>query len=247
MPLANYGRKTFLGEDLEMAKILILVEGQTEEEFIKEIIAPYLHSRNIFIIPTVITTKENVRGPNYKGGISTYEKIRKDLIKLFDDTSASLVTTIFDYYRFPKDLPGIDSIESANCFDRIGKVENLFLKDIRNHLGFSKVKKFAPYLSLYEFETLLFVSPEKTAEIFPEFIHLQMNLHKIRNSFNSPEEINEGKSTHPSARIKKLIQSYEKTFHGPLALVDVDLSLIRQECPHFNQWIQRLEVLTSSD
>jgi len=34
-----------------MKKILILVEGQTEEKFIKELLVPYFENKSIYIVP----------------------------------------------------------------------------------------------------------------------------------------------------------------------------------------------------
>ncbi len=40
-----------------MKKVFILVEGQTEETFVKEVLAPYLFSKDMIIIPVIVYTR----------------------------------------------------------------------------------------------------------------------------------------------------------------------------------------------
>ncbi len=57
-----------------MKKVLILVEGQTEETFVKQVLSPYLNRFDIFIIPTIIVTKRVKIGADFKGGVPEYPK-----------------------------------------------------------------------------------------------------------------------------------------------------------------------------
>ena len=45
------------------------------------------------------------RGPNFKGGITSFGQVERDLRRLLGDTSAALVTTMFDLYGLPDDFP----------------------------------------------------------------------------------------------------------------------------------------------
>ena len=60
-------------------KVLALVEGQTEEIFIKRLLAPHLAPKSIYITPILVRTKRVVGGADYKGGITTYAKFERDL------------------------------------------------------------------------------------------------------------------------------------------------------------------------
>ena len=42
---------------MNMKKVLVLVEGQTEEVFVKNVLGPYLWERHIFCIPKIAVTK----------------------------------------------------------------------------------------------------------------------------------------------------------------------------------------------
>jgi hypothetical protein len=65
-----------------------------------------------------------------------------------------------------------------------------------------------------------------------------------RNIANlKPEEINESSQTAPSKRIIQYLPNYEgqKAQVGPLVAEDIGLTLLRNNCPHFNDWITKLE------
>ena len=59
-----------------MKQILILVEGQTEETFVKEVLNPYLNQYDRHLSPTIINTKIVKGGKNHKGGIDNYGQLR---------------------------------------------------------------------------------------------------------------------------------------------------------------------------
>jgi len=49
-----------------MTEVLILVEGQTEEQFVVQAFRPPLASIGVFLTPTILTNKRNARGTDYK-------------------------------------------------------------------------------------------------------------------------------------------------------------------------------------
>lgn len=59
----------------------------------------------------------------------------------------------------------------------------------------------------------------------------------------SPEEINDGETTHPSARLARRFPAYQKTLHGRLVTGRVGLNRLRHACPHFDGWVRQLEEL----
>jgi len=89
-----------------MKRVLILAEGQTEERFVKDILQPHLLVLGIAIQPKIATTKRVKSGPDFKGGITDFKKVEDDLRRLLGDTGATMVTTLLDFYGFPKDFPG---------------------------------------------------------------------------------------------------------------------------------------------
>ena len=65
----------FVGELLMNKYIIVqvIVEGQTEEKFIKQILQPYLSLKNIFITPTIASKK------GQKGGDVRFQRIKNDI------------------------------------------------------------------------------------------------------------------------------------------------------------------------
>jgi hypothetical protein len=74
---------------------LILVEGQTEERFIKDVLGPYVHAAaDLWLVPTILVTKRVKDGPNFKGGITSYGQVKRDLERLLRDSNADVVTSL---------------------------------------------------------------------------------------------------------------------------------------------------------
>jgi hypothetical protein len=211
-------------------KVLILVEGFTEKTFVRQSLTPYLLKKAISVVPIVILTKAVPGGKNYTGGISSYSQVKHHIVELLKDSSASIVTTMLDYYALPGDFPGFKEKPTGTCYSKVEFVENCLLSDLGSN-------KFIPYFQLHEFETLIFACPENLSGVF---IKSKKKI-DIKKSFDSPEEINEGYDTCPSRRLKAIFPNYLKEDHGKLAMSNADIDVIRSKCPHFNSWLTKLE------
>jgi hypothetical protein len=218
-----------------MKRIHVLVEGQTEETFIREVLGIHLLEHYVHLTPILLTTKRIKSGKTFKGGVTSYNKIRRELYKLLKDSSVVAVTTMLDYYALPEDFPGRDILRPGTCYQRVQHLEQAFQQDVAH-------PRFIPFLMLHEFEALLFVGPHHIAEAFPERDVVEA-LISVKAAFASPEEINEGRTTHPSERIRQLVSGYRKRLHGALIANRIGLKQMRHECPHFDQWVNRLESL----
>jgi len=106
-------------------------------------------------------------------------------------------------------------------------------------------RRFVPFVIMHEFEGLLFsdCSAFSRAIFRPE---LETKLQSIRDQFATPEEINDSLETAPSKRVLRLVPGYQKPLLGVLAALEIGLARIRAECPHFNSWLTRLELLVQS-
>lgn len=216
-----------------MKRVLVLVEGQTEERFVKEVLGPHLLSFAVDIIAVILKTSESPRG---RGGVSNYAKIRGDVLRLLRDTSVTAVTTMLDYYGLPNDFPGKDTLTaSALSYERVEHLEKAFAEDIDD-------PRFLPFLMLHEFEALVFADIEKLLEVIPGVSqHARKTLLQLAEQ--PPESINDNENTHPARRIQQCIPGYSKVLHGVLAAQRIGLEIIRQKCPHFNSWLSKLEAL----
>lgn len=214
-----------------MIRINVFVEGQTEETFVRDVLAPYFVNSQIYLSATIARTS-----PGHKGGIVSYGKIKWQLENLCNSDPSAYVTTMMDYYKFPEDFPGLGDIKEVIALQRVQKIEQALSVDIG-------ARNFIPNLMLHEFEALLFCAPEKFRDWIDEDVPVQQ-LIQIKQQFDSPEHINNDPNTAPSKRILRLIPKYKKPLHGPLIAGDIGLDEIRAQCPHFNQWINKISALS---
>ncbi len=89
-----------------MNRVLVSVEGQTEETFVREVLRRHLWDFNVELQPVVITTHRVKQGRKFKGGVLSYAQTRNEIGRLLSDSSAVAVTTLFDLYHLPTDFPG---------------------------------------------------------------------------------------------------------------------------------------------
>ena len=101
-------------------------------------------------------------------------------------------------------------------------------------------RRFYPYLQVHEFEGLLFSDPDAFARGLGQQL-LSGQLHAIRNAFATPEDINDDPNLAPSKRVAGVYRSYRKVIEGTLAAQEVGVQMMRQQCPHFHQWVSGLE------
>ena len=83
-----------------MIRVYVLVEGQTEEAFVNELLKAYYARVNLYLTPIIISTS-----PGHKGGVIRYAKIRPQIEKLCKQDDGAYVTTLFDLYALPTDFP----------------------------------------------------------------------------------------------------------------------------------------------
>lgn len=219
---------------MNVRKVFVLVEGQTEEGFVKKVLQPAMPS-GLFLFPVIVATKRVNSGGKFKGGVPKYPKVQSEVLRLLHDSSALMVTTMLDYYALPESFPGRADPKGRTAFEKVCYVEEAWKAQI-NH------PRFLPYLSLHEFEALLFVDPDEIASGFahPEFAP---ELHAIRNSYRTPEEINDHPDTAPSARLSKIYPRYSKPFFGALIAGRIGPERMSAQYAHFATWLSWLSSL----
>jgi hypothetical protein len=219
-----------------MNRVRILVEGQTEQNFVRDILKPYFENQGIFLHAVMF---------NRTGGIVGYQKKAKNVIvsSLKEDTGL-YCTTMIDFYGMPSDWPGrIQANQCTNYLKKALTVENNILTDIKDSWGDSfNPQRFLPYVQMHEFEALLFSSPEKLALSLGDE-KFSTSFLEIRKKYTNPEEINDNYDTCPSRRIVGIFPDFRKTINGLPAANHIGLEIMRKECPHFNEWITKLENL----
>ncbi|CBL44419.1 conserved hypothetical protein [gamma proteobacterium HdN1] len=215
-----------------MKRVHILVEGQTEESFVRELLAPYYAQRQVFITAIVVRTSAG-----HKGGIASYAKVRPQIVRLCKQDRNVIISTMFDLYGLPADFPGKNSQAYTQLHSGLEKaqlIENALVADIQQN-------NFIPYIQLHEFEALLFADL-KAFEVWTDNDRVLKPIYELCES-TKPEDINDSPQTAPSKRILSAMPNYQKTVHGPLIACDIGLDAIRRQCPHFSRWLVQLDAL----
>ena len=155
-----------------------------------------------------------------------------------------------DYYGLPrtgrKAWPGREEASRAGFQALPEVVEKALLEDVARIMGAGfDPSRFIPFVTMHEFEALLFSDCERFARGIgqPE---MTSPLQEIRNAFSNPEEIDDSPDTAPSKRVIALIPGYQKPLMGTLAALEIGLVAMRAECRHFDAWLQRLETRPKS-
>jgi Domain of unknown function (DUF4276) len=131
------------------------------------------------------------------------------------------------------------SKDKADCI-MIALVESLKETTINPE----SLRRFIPYIQMYEFEGLLFSDCFGLAVAISQR-QMYRQLQDIRDEFLSPEDINDSYITAPSKRLRNMYPGYDKPIHGSLASLEIGIDTIRQECQLFDRWLQQLEGLST--
>jgi len=226
-----------------MTRLLVHVEGETEETFVNELLASHLYDYGYSSVSARLIG--NARQRDRRGGIRAWSAVRKDILRHLNEDADALSTTMVDFYALPqggdKAWPGRADAAQRAFPEKAAAVENALLVDICGEFGGNVYRnRFVPYVMMHEFEGLLFSDASKLGVGIgrPD---LSSQFQAIRDQFESPEHINDSPLTAPSKRILSLLPSYDKPFMGTLAAIEIGLDSIRQACPLFRAWIERLE------
>lgn len=226
-----------------MARLLIHVEGETEETFVNEILGPHLYARGYHQVGARLVG--NARQRDRRGGIRDWGSVKNDILRHLRQDPASLASTMVDYYALPatgvKAWPGRATAAARSFPEKAPCVHEAISADVSTAMGGAfDARRFVPYVMMHEFEALLFSDCTAFSRAIgrPE---LAPKLQEIRDSFPTPEEIDDSPTTAPSKRVQALVVGYQKPLLGTLAALEIGLDAIRRECPHFSSWLARLE------
>jgi hypothetical protein len=225
-----------------MVRLYFFAEGQTEQTFADTTLKPHFADHAVYMQNPVLIAHCRKKGRIHRGGGKKYVPMRNDIIRFLkqDGSRDVFFTTMIDLYALPSDFPGVENAKKLRQDPRawVESLEASWLADIED-------ERFIPFITLHEYEGLLF-SEISHLEIFFENSRPRIaRLKRIAESFASPELINDGNQTAPSKRIIAEIPQYEgaKTTVGPQLAELIGLKEIRRKCPHFDAWISRLERL----
>ena len=231
-----------------MRRLLVHVEGPTEETFVNNVLGPHLGYQGYSSVAARLMG--DARPRSRRGGLS-WQSVRKGILRHLKQDPQVVATTMVDYYGMPqsrsKQWPGRVDAASLPFFQKAETIRNALARDISEGMGNSfNPRRFIPYVSMHEFEALLFSDCTGFADSvgLPEIGNAMQG---ILDRFGSPEEIDDSPETAPSKRILALLPSYGKVAMGATAIRDIGLESIRRRCPHFAGWLSRLEAVVTND
>lgn len=218
-------------------RIHVIVEGETERDFVNDHLAPSFRHHDTIIDARLLGTS------GHKGGNVKWQRLLGDIQRTLLSDRSAYTTTFFDYFRMSTDFPGEPHRTTGDTAAKKEAVEKSMVEGLTG-AGFSSdsLRRFIPYVQLHEYEALLFSDPHALAR----GIYQQQKapvLAAIRAQYRTPEDINDDSQLAPSKRLAQECRGYRKTIYGALAALEVGLPAMRRECPHFNDWLSRLESL----
>ena len=226
-----------------MTRLLVHVEGQTEEQFVNELLAPHLRDRGYASVSARLIGNARQRGQ--RGGVKPWSQVRQAIVNHLRQDPGSIAATMVDFYGLPrigpKVWPGCKEVSAVDVQTKPEVVEKALLEDVVRTMGVGfDSSRIIPFVTMHEFEALLFSDCERFAVGIgkPE---MTGPLQVIRDAFSNPEEIDDSPDTAPSKRVLALVPGYQKPLMGTLAALEIGLTAMRAECPHFDTWLKRLE------
>lgn len=142
-------------------EIYIVVEGQTEQTFVRHILAPDM-AKGFFLHAALIGKS------GHKGGNIIFDRATIDIGNFLKERSDIYVSTMFDYFRIDDNWPGRDFIiqqikngATLSAAEKANALENATLTRIKKLFPNCNAEgRFVPYIEMHEFEALLFSNPE---------------------------------------------------------------------------------------
>ena len=102
----------------EYVEVVLVVEGPTEQKFVKELLAPYMLDRGL-ILTAIILDK-----PGQKGGDVKFARSRNDIEKHLKQRSDTFLSLMVDFYGIRGDWPGYTESRKQTCHIQKAKIMN---------------------------------------------------------------------------------------------------------------------------
>jgi hypothetical protein len=218
--------------------VYVLVEGQTEESFVKNSLKFYLQQYGIYIIPIVVSTKRVLSGTKTVGGLSNgnLSRFLDELNRLLHSLpEGGIVTTFIDYYALPANFPGVENLDDA-----LNKDQKVEIIQESLHAYYQGHRSLIPYVQMHEFESLLFSHPRGFQEYLDPAKGDVNALLSIIDQYENPEDINNRKETSPSHRLLAHYPDYNKHLLGNMIALEIGIDHILSKCPRFKNWIETI-------
>jgi hypothetical protein len=223
-----------------MIWLVVLCEGQTEAEFVAQVLGPHLQPYGIRAQGILLGKKVRHDTPEAPGGVLRFQPVYRHITSALRSHSAdtSFVTTLIDYYKFPDDLEGYaPAVALPTPALRVTALECAIDRAVND-------RRFIANVVLHEFEALLLCDVSAIAAEFdePHRSTIAAALSSEIAAFR-PEDVDDTPHGAPSKRILRAARGYRKRRMGPQIAKRIGLDRVRKHCPHFDAWLTRLESL----
>jgi len=226
----------------KFVEIVALVEGLTEKIFLADLIVPHLAQRGVYLTPIVISK------PGQKGGDVRFARVRDDIELHLKQRPDTYLTLFVDFYGIRSDWPGLVEAKAQKAHgnkahgNKAATIHSATQAEVERLFGeYGVYRRFLPYISMHEFEALLYSDPQTLAE---QLGVAQAKIDAILAECGEPEAIDDSPETAPSKRLATLSARFKKTSTGIAVARAIGLPVMRQQCPLFNGWLTTIEDLT---
>lgn len=220
-----------------MKALIILVEGETEQEFVNRILLPYLVKKGLNTEIRPIMIEKSGGGHGY----SNIQHLLNTIRPVLNRPDEPVISTLIDHYGINSErkLPGYTSITTTDTEERIQQMEMILQTEIQR---IKPYRFFLPYIQRHEFETMLFSDPEVGFELEDEKI--KADVLELCGQFGSIEDINCTPQGAPSKRISAIYANHNQKYNKVSDAVDIieltTIEAVLEQCPRFQNWVERL-------
>src|SRR5262249_53283498 len=133
--------------------LYVICEGQTEQRFVDQVLAPHLFGCGFMQVPTIRVEFARHRRVIFREGVRKFATVRRALVDRVKDRpqAAIFFPTMVGLDALPREVPGKKGSKRNlnDPYSVVRALEDEYAKDIGD-------RRFVPYLQFNEYETLLF-------------------------------------------------------------------------------------------
>jgi hypothetical protein len=221
-----------------MKNLYIVVEGQTEQEFVSRILSPYFTSKRLYGNIQAILIR--MKGGGH--GFNNFEHLRNTIKPLLHYADEPVITTMIDHYGINSNtkIPNYEFCSGKTLVeDRIRCMEQALMDVVQS---IKPYRFFIPNIIQHEFETLLLANPRDGFSLETEAI--RQDVVALCDEFQNIEEINNTPDGAPSRRLEAIFRSnhqrYEKIVNGVDIAELTGIESMISKCPRFAKWLERV-------